>query len=675
MKLFKLAGLTAFGFAAILAGCSTSDSNSTNASESKNAAAASNVQTFDVHSCTAEIDALSLNKLELAKEDMNDFYSQLADGNFTKAQTISANIKKTYDEILSKYPSYCEAQLGYAVAVVTDIFTNQAFIDLVDSLNSKEKSVNLYKMSAEDAAYVAVKASSMSKADAEKFITDRIQETIANNLLPAVDTAINYMTNVVNDGSITVLYKNDGRSYELDNGEFAPALGALYLVRAIMVAAASRNIDYSLNGSDAWINELDSLDLASYKNNAAAKHLVNLLKKDNPYGTVKKEWVKAYSNIPNMLDSAISYVQVGLQYGIEEAKNGLAGQLHDPYVVGNGEDADVSVQDFENAIDALSQAKDALHNDYTFDIDETHSVTINVSKFFQLTNLKEYLPYYQMVEPENWFLPSATDFWTDTVSENAYAAYALEDAVFSAMGEGIDHKRVDLDNEFYNEEVEDYVNANTVRFEAEYGYGYAYGYLDIVTDGCKVTLKPSSRFTNYEYNEYGGYDYVYNSETGEYERVSNFSYPVPDTIKINTTVTIPSDFCKVEGGVTKFLTSERSVKPNLFNLTDKSGKVTISFRDLLIGVKYPCEEHFHYRSYNVEELKKLVIFPDVTFGGVLPGMTEEKFWDLFTADWDEIGEEIDDALGEVEDILNGEESHSYTDSSYPIDWDPYDTYY
>ncbi len=665
MKFINKVTLSALGIAAILAGCSSSDSNSSSASSDKNGAAANNVQTFDVSSCNDEIDALSLNKLEMAKEDMNSFYSQLADGQFKRAQATSAAIKSTYAEVLKNYPAYCEAQLGYSVAIITDIFTNQVFSDLIDSLDN-QKTPNLFKMSAEDASRIVVKAGSMSKEESQKIITDRVQDVIANNLLPAVDSAITYLTNVVKDGSVTVLYKNDGRTYELDNGEFAPALGALYLTRAMMVVVASRNVDASMNGSFSWIDELNSMNFDNYKNNAAAKHLTDLFRKDNGFGAVKSGWEKAYSNVPGMLDSAISYVQAGLQYGIDEAKKGLAGQLHDPYVVGDGEDADVSVKDMQAAIDAMSEVKDALHNDFTYDIDEKHSITINISKFFQMTNPKEYLPYYQIVDPKDWFKPLASDTWTDALERGSYATAQLSSALSSVFANSYEDFYVDVDEEYYDEEEGEYKDGISLYYDIEYPHGYAYGSYSVTIDGCELSLKRSS----YKYYDYSGdYDYVYNSETGEYEYVHNSKNPAPDTVKAEIkSIKISSDFCKVEGGTTKFLTSESRVVPNLFNLTDKSGKVTVSFRELNRGVKYPCDDHFHYRSYNVKELKELLVFPDVTFGGVFPGMTEEKFWDLMTADWDDTGDMLDDAEDSIEDFFRHDRESD--ESSSPVYSDP-----
>ena len=84
--------------------------------------------------------------------------------------------------------------------------------------------------------------------------------------------------------------------------------------------------------------------------------------------------------------------------------------------------------------------------------------------------------------------------------------------------------------------------------------------------------------------------------------------------------------CKTEGGKTKYATAyiENEV-PNILYFTDKNGNKTYSLQDVVNGV----EDDGERRNYTLDELSKIIIFPDITFGGVLPEMTVEKFWNDF----------------------------------------------
>lgn len=622
MNFKRYTAAAAFGLAAILAGCSSSDSGSDNVS----GAASSDVQSFKVESCNSDIDAAGSSKLEMAKGDLVEFLGALEDGEIRKAQGIGASIKNTYRQVLDAYPANCEAQLGYALSSIANLVNNDALNSVLDSLENRgivetDSRRNLYKVSESEMANIVVGTRVMAK-QSSKVVTATMQDAVSETLLPMTDSAITFITNVVRNGSVTVLYTNGRRTVELDNGEFAPALGALYLMRAFMVAVASINIEFDENGSYDWIDSLIEADIANYKSNPGVKKAIKLLDKDNPFATIRDDWAPAYKNIPNMLDSAITYVQVGLQYGIDEAANGLKTQLHDIYVVGDDEDADVSVSSLKAAIDTLSRVKDALHNDIEFKV-SGKSYKVNIGKFFGITNVKKLLPYHKIKPVDDWFKPGKNDFWADSLNWHSYASRELE-ALFKAampLSGKEEYVGVDFDSDYYDDDLDDYVETPVVDIDIEYEDGYAYGTYKVVFDGCKASFE-LKRF------RYHSYDYYGDEEESA------------DTMKVTKQVTLSSEFCKVEDGVTKFLIAEGADAPNVLVFTDKNGKELISFRDLVTGVKYPCEDHYHYRSYNLKEMKEFLEFPDITFGGVFPGMTKDKMWELL-ADLDEYEDDDD----------------------------------
>ena len=103
-------------------------------------------------------------------------------------------------------------------------------------------------------------------------------------------------------------------------------------------------------------------------------------------------------------------------------------------------------------------------------------------------------------------------------------------------------------------------------------------------------------------------------------------------------IKLSSNVCKVENGTHLFASAFKYVTANAFYFTDAKGNKTLSFQALENG--YIDGERL--QKYTVRDYGKYIFFPDITFGGVLPGMTAEKFWDIIATeseddddDWDE----------------------------------------
>lgn len=619
-------GLAMFGLAGVFTGCSDSDSSSDAV-----AAGSSDVQSFDVASCNSDIDAGSVYALEQNKEGLVEYFKALSDGDLQGAQQKGASVKSSYGNILAGNPANCEAQVGYALASIANIVNNDGLKALIDTLRGNGTietgdNYSLYKISSEQTAQVVVGSRALAKEASGKSVIVRVQDAIGENLLPVTDSAITYLTNVVRNGNVTILYNGGSRPVELDNGEFAPALGALYLMRALLVGVASVNVDITENGSFRWIETLDSMDISNYKTNPGVKKLLSLMDADNSFGSIKDNWAEAYGAIPNMLDSAITYVQLGLQYGINEAANGLATQMNDVYVVGNDEDADVSVSDLQMVIDSLNFFKNALHGDMEFKLGE-RSIVVNLGKFFKITNFKKYLPYYKIVDPADWYKDLPGSFWEEGLDGNSFGASELEfmaeNNVASTSGPIDNRSAYIVDKKYYfDDEAADGLMVMVYGYLGSYTYADAA--YDAVANGCDVTLS----LMDYYVPSY---------------------YEMKDSLILKKyAYTISPEFCKVEDGVVKFLKTRGSTRPNMFYFTDAKGNKTASVIEL---------DNFD----SVEELKQVIIFPDVTFGGVFPKMTTDELWD-----W--VGAFMEDDDYDDDDYYYDYYQSGY-DESYGYDYD------
>lgn len=597
MNFKKFGFLAAAGFATMFAGC-TSNSDSSSPSGSENY----EVPTIEVAECEEITDEAVRKDMDDAQETFINFIEAFSESDFKEAQKSAETIKKVYGKALKSNPGNCEAQLGYALATITNLLNNKSLNDVIDTINvitngseSDEEYelpdvVALHKLGASEASQLIVKASSVAKSEGQKVITDRLQDAIADDLIPAVDTASIYLESIAKNADFKMTLTVDDKKVEIDQSVTAPALGGIYVLRAVLTALASFNIDFSKDGKYDWIDSLMNLNTTNYKDNVGAQYAVELLSYDNPFGTVKEEWKKRYLKIPEDLQKAITYVNMGFQYKLDAVENG-ASQKNALYVVGDDEDADISVDDLETVMDTLEVIKDALgKGSIKVKLSKDVSVKVNLGKFFELTSdIKAYSPYYEMVQPQDWFIIGDDVEWGDESDfVESYAAYyttsEVENTVRSA--EGV------VSTSAYIDENED---GFILSVYAEYDEGSVFAEYSIELKDCEVN------FTELSYD-------VEAYDDNEFE---------PAKLDFGEVFTLDNDMCKTKDGEDTYALSTGDIIPNVFNFTDKKGKVTASFTDIATG------------KVSMDELKDVVVFPDYTFGGMLVGMTESEFWSDF----------------------------------------------
>ncbi len=589
MKISNKLIALALGTCSFLAGCSDSE----NPNWAKPADTPT-TPTFSAFTCQEVTDATVAAELETAKSNIKEILNELGENNLKSAQVISANTKSSFKSVLDKYPANCEAQLGYALSIITDLMNNTKIKSFIDTVSNK---VDLADMDIDDFNQLLV-------AGDGKLLTSMAQEAMAQ-AIPSLDSAIIYMKNIVGDDKFICHYKVDNRDFELDRGEFAPALAAMFVAKAVLTFGASINIDVSNNGKYDWMNDADKKDGDS---KVFADQVIALMNKGSSFTTVYDNWKSRYKDIPNLLDSAIQFVEIGLQYGIEESKTGTQTQLNDPYIVGDGEMADVSARDFQKAIDSLEHYRKTLHTGVDVTLPGGSKVTVNLAKFFEITDgWQDYLPYHKFNDYSEWNTPVEGFYWTPQLHDDTHAEFEINRAV-RAQAE----KNENFDY-FYGHIYSDRSTpAGTAEYcaDVELHRGYMYQCYSISVNNCVVTFEPN------------GDGYVYNEGKNVLETLPP--------------VTLNSSICQIQNGVQVFATAYDDFVENAFYFTDAAGNKTISIQGLLNGkvdeARLSNAQQNNKRvdpdEYTLDDMKKLIYFPDITFGGVLPGMTADRFWEI-----------------------------------------------
>lgn len=538
---------------------------------------------FNVSSCQEVNDPSVSAELKSAKASIADILSYLGENNLKLAQAVSAQTKGTFKAVLDKYPANCEAQLGYALSIVTDLINNAEIKAYIDTVSNKN---NLVDLDVDDVNQIMI-------AGNGKHIPQMAQEAMAQ-AIPSLDSAMIYMKNVVSDDKFTCNYTYNDRTFELDRGEFAPTLAALYIAKAVLTFGASVNIDYSADGKYDWINDFNN---SAQIPNSTAKQAISLMSNESYFTSVYSNWKSSYKKIPSMLDSAITYVQLGLQYGIEESKQGATTQLNDPYIVGDDEMSDVSAADFQKAIDSLEYYRQTLRTGATVTLPQGTKIKVNIAKFFENTDgWQKYLPYHKFNNPEKWNIPEDGFYWSEKFDDDdIYAELEVKEYLKKKAEK-------EMQFEYYNSwlttrydwDTETSANVLCINLEMDEETD-DYRCFNVDVENCTLSFSERS-------------DYQMNEQL----------IAIPDPIKLSDNV------CKVENGTSLFATANRWTAPNPFYFTDASGNKTISYQALENGKNVDGD----FEDYKLDDLENLIFFPDITFGGVLPEMTAPAFWQM-----------------------------------------------
>jgi len=611
----KLLPAITLGGIFLLAGCG--DDSSSPTQESTNTPEKTEVDV--VTGCEEITDEADKAEMQKAKESVIDVYTTFGDGDLVKAQKVSAETKTTIQNILKKYPGSCEAQLAYVASIISDIANNQKINNLVDTLLARtgKPGAALFSRDIEDASQISLNLSFSSSDELRNILVSDVQAAIAS-AIPSLDSAISYMTNIANDDAFTCSYTVDERLVELDRGEFGPALGALYAAKAILTSVVSINLNIDDNGKYDWVDSIEKISTTwDYAGNAGIKQLVKLVGKDSKLTSIHNEWKSEYKGIPDLLDSAISYVQYGLQYGLEEAKNGLETQENDLYIVGDDENADLSTADAQKVIDSLGIIREQIKTGFDIPYAEGKTFKFIPAKWFENTDgILKFLPYHVINDMALWNTPDGGLYWSEALEYQAYAQRYMQSHVaqsyskYNPTAKSIEIYGWDEDETTGKIFMEVY---NPEDIEAEITYQ---------AEGCTMHFQINDYREGYDNGPYLEQE---NSQTAT-------TWTIPDA-------KLPEGMCREKGGVAEYAVAyNENEVPNILYFTDAKGNKTVTLQALING-KLEGEEP---EPYSLDEIKSFIVFPDITFGGVFPEMTSDFFWDeLVPALMDDDEEEED----------------------------------
>lgn len=580
--------------ACFLASCS--DSSSSGASDPNDNYKPSGKIDVELSQCEAIDDAELSAQIETAVANLSQFVAVAASDHrdLSTMQAESQSAKVLFRSALEKYPSSCDAQLGLALAQIADLVNNEDVAEVYGTLVNGTSAQKLALFNIDNAGALG---NVLTKTVDGELITDRVQKVAANSALPAVDSAIAIIGNILNY-DYRFAYSSEDFDVSIGRGELLLAEGTVRSLKAALTVIASYDLDASKDGSYNWAFpqagkwQSHVIGNASSDVKESVDHVRDLLSSKSTFLSVKSSWKSAYKGVPQILDSAATNIRDGLEYLLEASTNGSANSTLS-MLVGDDEDADLSVASIEDAIQIVDSIRQAMSSTVEVEIQGV-PVKVNVAKFFENTDgFQKYLPYVELM---------SVDHWQDSYlnADEKYVSWGTLRKIYDDTEE---------------EALIVFALTQMVTFAQE-----------------KISSDISDISVSWDLDEVDGSGLMdaiylfYDDEEDDYERAelewNGCSYQIVREEGDALTDELSNSFCKVENGEVLFKVASTKLKPDYLHFNDKSGKVKVTFTEF--AWNYADLEDEARDAY----LESVLEFPDLTFGGVFPEMDKSTLLGL-----------------------------------------------
>lgn len=564
-----------------------------------------------VSACSNVNDPTADSQLAAANQQlqgsMDDMAQAMSDGKWSQVQASApTNAGASYNAILSQHPGHCGAQFGKALVSLANLVNNPDLDEVVDSLNqnNEDQAVDEYLDADPESREMVLLKVAIASNNSTPMTASRVQEVVAK-LMPAVDTAIALLDNVMDQKDFSVEFdytQNDGtiRRVQIDKGEVGPGLAYLKYLKAMLTVMIAVQVDITMDGTYDWMKEISGIKNEDFDHLTSAQtealdYAISLSKKSSPFLNIRESYRSAFAGIPALLESGLNDIQEGFQYGIEEAAIGIEGQENDPYVVGTWEDADVDPADLQEGIQNLERIRKYLKGPVTLTWSSgKSSLVVDATKFFQITSgYQDFLPYHSI-------LPYTQ--WNDTIGmDTSWGASSCY--LYGYCGESLIQK---LTTDAFG----------TPKELFDYNYSFVSNY----ANGEQIATALGITTSTYIYTlDFGMSPVVYYKQPTTSCQTSYFV----EGETVARTITIP--YCRMiveyegEPATPEFAWDLMVETRAPFIFTDANGKPTF-------GANIDEEMDALYDTQGMVGYTNKIIFPDPTFGGVFPNLTQQTIW-------------------------------------------------
>lgn len=550
--------------------------------------------------------------------DSNDWWA-------AKGRTPEAALS-SYEKALALAPGHCQAKFGRAMASASLITQDKRMDDFIRKLETADRAagedIGLAKKGSFSAVFKTTPDQGPTVVAKLYFLMNQVdqptvkkaQTLIEAAIMPRLDSTIAALEAILEYRMFAVRFDVDGRTYEIDHSEIGPGLAGLKVAKAWLTVVAGYNLDYTpAEGYDLGGTfpsaDMKDFDHLTPDHTRALDHVTGLFKAGSPFTRQKPSWKARIHAIPDLLLEAVGDAQKGLESSIAEARNGDS-QTFDVWRAGTGEDDDIDTADLRGAIQFLERSKKFLTGEAAVEFARgTRMVKVNLPRLFHVDGVQGMLPYFKFLPYAQWNDTAYSDttwgpwLWSRDLVKEILSRSGYDPALVAGSRDG--SWRVRVESVFGLEDTAGIRNPFRLVLS-------------------RLLLNSVTGFLNF--NDTTLAEYIPDSAdpcTIQYFRVLSARITAedkvdaaPETAAAGGTATLSG--CRMQGGQIEYIDHVITKFRGPFEFTDAQGRTTLTIPEM-------------DATKDAKELKGKVTFSDPTFGGILPGMTNERFWDDVSA--------------------------------------------
>lgn len=391
----------------------------------------------------------SQTRTAAANDSLNQVMAHMMSDNYEYGNEDLSTLTQahaTYESALSSHPGNTSALFGSALTEVLLAAQNPRLSDLLNRTVEAPSPFDpdLAQTSSATRVLLMKKAATLAETFPEFH---EVQDALADEMLPALEKAIEKIDRVYNDPAFSIKLTVDGETREIGHGEVGLLLGGLKGLTGLLTLFLSYDFDFDQNGSYAYIDDLESIgsienfDVLTTAQSAALKHVTELLAPNSTFYAVRPTWQARLNQVEGHFEDAANIAKASLQY--ISTKNDLQGDdlisVCKPIVIDwnvmdtvdsweTNQGYCIDADEIDEAIGVIDSVLKYMKQPYALhlpDIDTT--IRINFTAYYKVQDYKKLLPHYAFYAQSEWSREKPVFYFTNAAGQNTGTIQDLAD--------------------------------------------------------------------------------------------------------------------------------------------------------------------------------------------------------------------------------------------------------
>lgn len=423
---------------------------------------------FGDDSVSSGDDKVTQTRTTVANDSLNQVMAHMMGGDYEYGKEDLTTLNQAhaaYQQALQNNPNHNPALFGSALTEVMLAVQDPKVANLIN--RGVEAPSPLDPRLAETSQAMRVVVMKRAANLAETFPEfHEVQDALAEEVLPALESATAKITRVYNDPNFSLKLTVDGETREIGHGEVGILLSGLKALQGLLTLFLSYDIDFDQNGSYSYLDDLETLeriedfDSLTPAQSAALKYVTELLAPNSSFLAVRPAWQARLNQVEGLMKEAVQTVRASLLY--IKSKNDVDGDdlisvckpIDDPWDDINWEDTTLIIIDeddmntqspycieahnIDDAVAVLDSVNKYLNQPFIIELDDIDTtLTIDFTAYFKVKDFKKFLPHYAFYPQNEWSSTKPVFHFTDGAGRNTGTVQDLVDLFDAADNDQI----------------------------------------------------------------------------------------------------------------------------------------------------------------------------------------------------------------------------------------------